>query len=914
DYLRSLNDFRTNLPRRLGHVEPTESEVKSQVGQVTTDYQNLLNRVNRLGDRFSGLGDRKRNYHDSVERATTWLNEAQRNAKRLLEEPTAAEPKAIQDQLDRVRAFNLEAVGQGRLIETAKHAAQSLLSSLEGASAAERKQIEETVKNLEEVYQQMLGLIGDKSNELQTALVHSQDIQDGLDRVLRWLDDVESSLRNQSKPASLIRERLDEQIHEHRVLQSEIDSHRPAIDAINSSARELLSSSNARLAKKVESKLKDVNSRFEKLHEKSVRRGELLDEVSSCLDMFLTMTGRFDEWFASVLQSVEGPEATRASSEEQITRLEHAMNQRNSRKDEFEDLLRAGKALCAKRDVTDTTHIRDKLKQLEQQWKELGDLLAEQQRQGRARSEQHSAYESLRLKVLDWLNHMEVRVDGLDAVAVDREVLRRQASEVKPLVKEHADYASTIDRVNDLGRTYDALLHHGESPRRGPASRGPASSPTKKIPASPTRGVKGTPSSTTSSSEYYANGTTTGAAAEVQGSPDSAGGKAAPSVLQSPLSSASSGFSSRHSSVDQFGGLDADLSPVQQQLSEINHRYHLIGVKLSDRQQEMESLAEELKRFQDNLKALLAFVQTKERSLPKESLPATKELAEKQLTVLKELQSDLQEKQIEVDRLRVQVQELLRRKPNAPGSESLQQQLTELLSRWQELLQAIRIRLLLIQEFKDFQDTHDLLHNWLSQKDKMFQVLGPIAHEPRMVAAQTQQVLVMRDEFSSQEPLLRRMNLCGQEVVGQLEPNNPAGRKIRDQMEAIKRHWNEMIGRLEERERSLGAATGATTDFHTVLGKLLEALQNIGDDFDQLAEAGDLEEQLRRLRGLDDRLEAQRPPLAESEAMCDHLCDILTDAASRNEIKGKWGTADKLYNNLNRKISECPRPGLAFLR
>lgn len=56
-----------------------------------------------------------------------------------------------------------------------------------------------------------------------------------------------------------------------------------------------------------------------------------------------------------------------------------------------------------------------------------------------------------------------------------------------------------------------------------------------------------------------------------------------------------------------------------------------------------------------------------------------------------------------MDRLRVQVQELLRRKPNAPGSESLQQQLTELLSRWQELLQAIRIRLLLIQEFKDFQ-------------------------------------------------------------------------------------------------------------------------------------------------------------------------------------------------------------------
>lgn len=68
------------------------------------------------------------------------------------------------------------------------------------------------------------------------------------------------------------------QIHEHRVLRSEIEGQHPAIDALNASARDL--PGNARLAKKVEAKLKDINGRFEKMLDRSTRRGELLDEVS----------------------------------------------------------------------------------------------------------------------------------------------------------------------------------------------------------------------------------------------------------------------------------------------------------------------------------------------------------------------------------------------------------------------------------------------------------------------------------------------------------------------------------------------------------------------------------------------------------------------------------------------------------
>lgn len=43
---------------------------------------------------------------------------------------------------------------------------------------------------------------------------------------------------------------------------------------------------------------------------------------------------------------------------------------------------------------------------------------------------------------------------------------------------------------------------------------------------------------------------------------------------------------------------------------------------------------------------------------------------------------------------------------------------------------------------KDFHDTHDNLSNWLSAKDKMMTVLGPISSDSRMVQSQVQQVQV----------------------------------------------------------------------------------------------------------------------------------------------------------------------------
>lgn len=69
-----------------------------------------------------------------------------------------------------------------------------------------------------------------------------------------------------------------------------------------------------------------------------------------------------------------------------------------------------------------TGAVRDRVKTLENLWKELNLHLDEKQRLGKQRTEQLVAYEKLRDQVIVWLNNFENRVEKLEPIAVDIEV------------------------------------------------------------------------------------------------------------------------------------------------------------------------------------------------------------------------------------------------------------------------------------------------------------------------------------------------------------------------------------------------------------------------------------------------------------------------------------------------------------
>ena len=159
------------------------------------------------------------------------------------------------------------------------------------------------------------------------------------------------------KPASLIRERLDEQIREVKMLQADIDSHRPSIENMARAADDLLRSGGSRVSKKVEGKLKDVLSRYEKLVQKLVERAVLLNDVSASLDSFNYSVSHFEQWFIEMFDALE----TKLVGDNAPAILDEILRQKDNKKRDFDEMITSGKTLVSRKDVTDTTPAKDKI-------------------------------------------------------------------------------------------------------------------------------------------------------------------------------------------------------------------------------------------------------------------------------------------------------------------------------------------------------------------------------------------------------------------------------------------------------------------------------------------------------------------------------------------------------------------------
>lgn len=94
--------------------------------------------------------------------------------------------------------------------------------------------------------------------------------------------------------------------------------------------------------------------RYEKLQEKSSKLGEMLSEVHHSLSAFSGEAGELERWLSEATETVN-ESATAAKVEEIII-------QRDSRKERLETVVRDGKTLVGKKDVTDTGPVRDRVK------------------------------------------------------------------------------------------------------------------------------------------------------------------------------------------------------------------------------------------------------------------------------------------------------------------------------------------------------------------------------------------------------------------------------------------------------------------------------------------------------------------------------------------------------------------------
>merc|ERR1719510_17544 len=118
-------------------------------------------------------------------------------------------------------------------------------------------------------------------------------------------------------------------------------------------------------------------------------------------------------------------------------------------------------------------------------------------------------------------------------------------------------------------------------------------------------------------------------------------------------------------------------------------------------------MKEEIKVHLDNMKQILGFLEKQEKNLPRDGVPADKKEADKQLRQIKSVLDQLYENQPLLDETKVGIRDVLKKNPQAPGHEQLDDKLNQVVGRWKELQDKCKAKINLLDELKDFHDIND---------------------------------------------------------------------------------------------------------------------------------------------------------------------------------------------------------------
>jgi hypothetical protein len=295
-------------------------------------------------------------------------------------------------------------------------------------------------------------------------------------------------------------------------------------------------------------------------------------------------------------------------------------------------------------------------------------------------------------------------------------------------------------------------------------------------------------------------------------------------------------------------------------------------------------------------------LEKQEKALPRaDSVPSDKKEAEKQLKQIKAILDQLYENQPLLDETKVGIRDLIKKNPEAPGKEQLDDKLNQTVGRWKELQDKCKGMINLLDELIEFHDTNGTLNNFLNSKARMMNVLGPISSDPRLVQNQMSQIAAMKEDFQEKIPSRDRFNEIGDFLL-ENTGDSPDGRKIEGQLDSTNKKWDDILAALIERERALNELVGPSRDFLALANQITDNLGKISDDLDDVSTSkGDLEQKINALQGIGQNLDNQRQPLAEVGSLGDKLQTILTDPSSKSEIKGKVGQIERAFNNCRKK-------------
>uniref|UniRef100_A0A8C8EQP1 Dystonin n=1 Tax=Oncorhynchus tshawytscha TaxID=74940 RepID=A0A8C8EQP1_ONCTS len=354
------------------------------------------------------------------------------------------------------------------------------------------------------------------------------------------------------------------------------------------------------------------------------------------------------------------------------------------------------------------------------------------------------------------------------------------------------------------------------------------------------------------------------------------------------------------------------LMVVQQNMSYINEGHERLGELLKDRAAELSGLVQQMAEAQKETDAMITWLKDMKKTTASWNSASTEKDAMKtQLEQQKAFEEDMKQKHEQLQKLREKLLHLIEKHPDSPEAAKWKQMLAQIDAAWADVSGSVENRKQHLEESNRildvFQTTEPQLRQWLSEKEMMLSVLGPLSMDPNMLNTQRQQVQILLNEFDSRKPQYDQLNEAAAAILSTSAKQDPSsgGKVVKDQLAAVTQKWQGLTGQLRQRAGLIDQAVGKTGQFQDLLRSLSQSAASLETRLNSqqaLSSQPDVvKKQLEEANIISGQLREERKRLKEAETLCSELSALVTEDYLKTDLARQLEVVTKPFKQLEDK-------------
>ncbi|XP_049592105.1 dystonin isoform X17 [Syngnathus scovelli] len=822
----------------------TCSAVKDKLDSAASRYKTLHSQCNQLGNNLKDVVDKYKKYDDSSSDLLKWLGSSEEEARKQQSEAIAAEPQILQTQLEDTKALQGQMSGHQTAIDTLRKTADSLISS-DGNLLSNIDEIQETVDDIVERYDNLSKSVSDRNEKLQMTLTRSMSVQDGLDEMMRWMEGVETSVK-ENGTIPLDSASITDMLSKETAIEQDIASRQSSITAMKSKVTKFVETADPTSAALLQSKMDALSQRFLDTCDKHKQKVSRLEQLKDKVEQFEKVAENVQQFVmkrSQDLHETDGPgktfeELSELTQKTKAEMAEHASN--------LEKLQTLSKELCEMSKDGNKAVMQSKMDNLSNIFSTFKDTLNEKEEEVSSCQDLLGEFRSAASALSKWLEETNEKVPVVQK-SCSAKSLEKDLQIVTELLEEWTSKGPAVQDLNNRGSSLCSHIAILTSPAKA------------KIP----------------NKTALTNG----------------GGPASHSYLT-----------------------NKELMTIQQNMSFVNEGYSCLGDTLKSRAAELNGSVRELKDAKKETENMMTWLEDMKKTAASWKNGATeKDAVKTQLEQQKVFEEDMKEKKAQLHKLREKLIDLIETHPNSQEADKWKQMLAEIDAAWADISgSALERKQHLEQSNKNLdivQSTQLQLGQWLSEKEMMMSVLGPLSIDPNMLKMQKQQVQILQNEFKSRKPQFEQLKEAASAILNSSDNQDPSnGKLVREQLTTVTEKWQGLIGQLDQRDALIDQAAVKTGQFQELLRTLGQTTAQLEDQLSRhqasSTQPDAVKKQLEDVHNISVQLREERGKLKEAEAVHAELIAMVTEDYLKADLDRQLETVSKPLRQLEERAAK----------